>query len=744
MKHLRRIFRFMLILALGVILYISFVEAPYCPTAFVSPMDRASLPRIIAHKATGGPFHGDTVEEIEALKDSAIEGLEIDVQLTKDGVPVIFHGDLLEEGTDGHGAIADHTLSDLGNVHYATLQRETIPTLAHVFEKVERKKRLFLDVKAFGFSNKRFAAAISSAIEIARMQTHTVVESFNPFFLYELRKINPHIPIMLDSASDVRAVGEETQGQFDKIPWILQQPFCQRILRRVLAPDVLGPRFTEAPEMLRELMAKGYPIVTWTVDDPIHATELLEQGIAGLQTNKPLELLAALSPQLGLRIDDESRLNLTEVKRIIEVHSEADVRRAFLLAEELGTKLSVAGRRHSMGGQTFQSGAVVLDMLSYNDIHYDADTETVTAQAGAVWSDVQRILNTVGRSVAVMQSDTLFSVGGSLSVNAHGWQSRSAPISSTVESLRVMLPSGDAILCSRDANREIFESTLGGYGLMGVILEARLRTVPNKVYERRSYFFPAEEYPKKFAAEVIDNASTEMSFGRLNIDPKNFLKEAGLHVFRTVPHERVPEEMEPEGFVDARRAIFRLSEGSNRGKAIRWLAEKIHARITNGMRNTRNEVMSPDIHDLWPTNFSTHDILQEYFVPYEQFGAMLSNLRELVPKYELDLLNVTIRDIREDKDTLLNYARGDMFAFVLFFAHDGETSTEERFKTFTETLGERVVSRGGTFYLPYRLTYSRQLFQKAYPRWEQFLSLKRRFDPAEILSSAFYNYASGK
>src|SRR5437660_314829 len=73
-------------------------------------------------------------------------------------------------------------------------------------------------------------------------------------------------------------------------------------------------------------------------------------------------------------------------------------------------------------------------------------------------------------SVAVMQSDNTFSVGGSLSVNCHGWQFGRPPIASTVESLRLMQADGSIVRCSRTENPELFSLVLGGYGLFGIIL----------------------------------------------------------------------------------------------------------------------------------------------------------------------------------------------------------------------------------------------------------------------------------
>jgi FAD/FMN-containing dehydrogenase len=65
-------------------------------------------------------------------------------------------------------------------------------------------------------------------------------------------------------------------------------------------------------------------------------------------------------------------------------------------------------------------------------------------QAGAKWADIIPYLDQHGRSVAVMQSDNSFTVGGSLSVNCHGWQYNRPPIASTVESFHLMKANGSS------------------------------------------------------------------------------------------------------------------------------------------------------------------------------------------------------------------------------------------------------------------------------------------------------------
>jgi hypothetical protein len=95
------------------------------------------------------------------------------------------------------------------------------------------------------------------------------------------------------------------------------------------------------------------------------------------------------------------------------------VRNALQFARESRVKVSIAGVRHSMGGHAFARNAIVLDMTRFNRMSLDAEQRVLTVQAGATWHDIQTYLHP-RFAVKAMQSTDIFTVGGSISVNAHG------------------------------------------------------------------------------------------------------------------------------------------------------------------------------------------------------------------------------------------------------------------------------------------------------------------------------------
>lgn len=92
-------------------------------------------------------------------------------------------------------------------------------------------------------------------------------------------------------------------------------------------------------------------------------------------------------------VNDVARLNRTVVGKVVRPKSEQEIRDAVLEAGAKGEKVTIAGKRHSMGGQTIYAGAVTLDMLQFNKImSLDEANKILKVQSGATWSSIQEFL----------------------------------------------------------------------------------------------------------------------------------------------------------------------------------------------------------------------------------------------------------------------------------------------------------------------------------------------------------------
>jgi hypothetical protein len=186
------------------------------------------------------------------------------------------------------------------------------------------------------------------------------------------------------------------------------------------------------------------------------------------------------------------------------------------------------------------------------------------------------------------------------------------------------------------------------------------------------------------------------------------------------------------------RLVFRGSAGSTYGKEMRWAAEtKIQPELT-GTLFSRNQLMNDNAEWYLDHSEETTDILHEYFVGSEHAGEFLIAARKIIRRRNGDLLNVTVRDVRADHDTFLNYATRDALAFVMFFSQPRTPAGNDEMQTMTRELVDAVLEAGGRYYLPYRLHPTAAQFRRAYPQADEFFNLKRNYDRQELFQNEFY------
>ncbi len=456
--------------------------------------------------------------------------------------------------------------------------------------------------------------------------------------------------------------------------------------------------------------------------------------------------------QRGGTINDASCFNKTQVYAIIEIRSESDVRNALAFARENSLQVTPAGERHSMGGQSFSRGGLVLDMRGLDQIEVDRDSMTLTVGSGASWKEVQAVLDPMGLAVKAMQSINIFTVGGTLSVNAHGVAHEPGQIAPTVRSLRVMLSSGEVLRASPAENTDLFGAILGGYGLVGVILDATLDIVPNDVYTWKTEYLEFKNFPAYYRSHVVGHLNIGLMYGRLSVAPGSYLTETAVHTYERTELDIPPEPLGPPKKVGLKRLIFNLSKFGGPGRWIRWNFEKhlepgVHTCVTRNAVATgqqeeicvasRNQKMNQSMEYL-DTKLKDTNILHEYFIPLDETPAFIEGLRNIVTDSGVNLVNVTLRIVTKDEITALPYAKDDRIAFVLYFNQELNEVDSKALEQSTRQLIDLAIRHGGTFYLPYQLHYSPDQLRAAYPEVDEFFALKRAYDPIGLFSNSWY------
>ena len=116
-------------------------------------------------------------------------------------------------------------------------------------------------------------------------------------------------------------------------------------------------------------------------------------------------------------------------------------------------------------GQSYVINGIVLDMTSYSRVlHLNSSTRIITVESGATWEHVQAAANQVNLAVEVMQSSNIFTIGGSLSVNAHGRDPHYGSMIDSTVGFRLLTYDGIVKNVSRQENSQLFDLVIGGYG----------------------------------------------------------------------------------------------------------------------------------------------------------------------------------------------------------------------------------------------------------------------------------------
>ncbi len=441
-------------------------------------------------------------------------------------------------------------------------------------------------------------------------------------------------------------------------------------------------------------------------------------------------------------MNDASRLNLTKVTEVWQVPGDAgaaerQLQQLLKRATLEGLRVSIAGARHSMGGHTIYPGGIVIDMLTFNKMSLDPATNILQVQAGALWSDIIPYLDRHRRSVAVMQSNNSFTVGGSISANCHGWQHNRPPISATVESFRLLKADGNIVRCSRGQNAELFSLALGGYGLFGIILDVDLHVVANERSRLEQVVIPTKLAMATLHEKIAERPDVQMVYARLNIVPDQLFESVILNLFYPDPDGEIPGLTE-RGVNQLRRAIFRGSAESDYGKELRWSAETKLQQFLAGRVFSRNQLLNEGVEVFQSRASDQTDILHEYFVPPRRVADFVEQMRQIIPRYKCDLLNVTVREVNTDEDTMLRYADQRMMALVMLFSQKRTQAAEDEMESLTRKLIDTALASEGRYYLPYRLHASIEQFHQAYPQARKFFELKRKYDRDELFQNKFY------
>ena len=224
-------------------------------------------PFLWAHRGASKIAPENTMAAFSAAVELGADGLELDIHLSRDGIPVVIHDESLERTTDGQGLVADASLEqlqqlDAGGWFSPEFMGEPLPTLAEVLSAFTGTLSLNLELKEF-----------SAGVEVLSLlrQYHDaeiIISSFDYDLLKGLRSLDEALPLAV---------------LFDDGNWRQAVRFGNEISACAFHPaDTLVCR-----RMVSACRKLALPVSVWTVDRAEQAKSLVRMGVSGLFTNDP-------------------------------------------------------------------------------------------------------------------------------------------------------------------------------------------------------------------------------------------------------------------------------------------------------------------------------------------------------------------------------------------------------------------------------------------------------------------------
>ncbi len=231
---------------------------------------------IAGHRGDRAHFPENTLPALQGVLDSDFDFVETDIQLTADGVPVLFHDLTIERTTNGEGLVSDFTLAEIKTLdagswyssEFATVQVPTLDEFLEIFQS--SKKKAMLELK--GIWTEDQVRIVTSLIYARGVQDRVIFEGFDFETLEALQKAAPVFPRVL------------IQRYLPTDPVALANRFGAIAILTSPASLVDDPGAVEA------MHEAGLGIILYTLNKKQTWSDALELGVDGIITDKPSSL----------------------------------------------------------------------------------------------------------------------------------------------------------------------------------------------------------------------------------------------------------------------------------------------------------------------------------------------------------------------------------------------------------------------------------------------------------------------
>ncbi|MEH7252182.1 glycerophosphodiester phosphodiesterase [Neobacillus niacini] len=232
------------------------------------------MTQIFAHRGYSAVFAENTMSAFVAAEEAGADGIELDVQVTKDGEVVVIHDEKVDRTTTGNGFVKDLTFKEIRmfNANKKSGKKEPIPSLIEVLEWMKTNQLICnIELKNGILPYEGMEEKVIKLVREYNVSDRIVISSFNHYSIVLSYRMAPEI---------------ETAPLFNEriyMPWVYAQS---------IRAQGIHPKFSSiTEEIIKESMKNGIAVRPYTVNKDADIAKLLKINCSALITDDPVKAL---------------------------------------------------------------------------------------------------------------------------------------------------------------------------------------------------------------------------------------------------------------------------------------------------------------------------------------------------------------------------------------------------------------------------------------------------------------------
>lgn len=225
-----------------------------------------------AHRGASAFAPENTMAAFKEALSQGADAIECDIQMSRDGIPIVIHDEFLERTTNGTGFVHQWDYKDLkeldaGSWFSRKYSSQKIPTLQELLEWIkDTQLHLNIELKPGMVEQKRLEESVIDLLHQYRLKDRTVISSYDLRTLYRIRKLDPKIETAL-------------------LYFYLNEPWKYAEAIQASSLHAFYPFITQ--ETIMRAKQKGISLIPYTVDEWSDLGRVLRLDVSGVITNYP-------------------------------------------------------------------------------------------------------------------------------------------------------------------------------------------------------------------------------------------------------------------------------------------------------------------------------------------------------------------------------------------------------------------------------------------------------------------------